>query len=117
GLSFIPTYHHDSCPFINPSKADLSGKRVLSTGASYSIGRAIAISFAKADASVIAPTTRSSFGELEKEVQYAATIAGRSCPNGVTDKLDFTDAANVEKAAREHTQNFDSLDIFINNAG
>lgn len=117
GLSFIPTYHHDTCPFIQPLKADLSGKRVLITGTSYGIGRVIAISFAKADASIIAPTARSSFGELEKEVQDAATIAGRSRPNGVTYKLDFTDAANIEKVAREHIQTFDPLDIFINNAG
>lgn len=46
GRNFVPTYHHDTYSFVNPSKVDLSGKRVLITGASYGIGRVMVISYA-----------------------------------------------------------------------
>ncbi|KAL9570485.1 hypothetical protein ACKAV7_005373 [Fusarium commune] len=117
GRNFVPTYHHDTYPYIDPSRTDLNGKRVFITGASYGIGRAIATSYARAGASVIALAARSSFGELEKELQNAAAMTGRSAPKVVTYQLDITDAAGIEHVVREYCQQFDSLDILINNAG
>ncbi|CAI6100048.1 unnamed protein product [Clonostachys chloroleuca] len=117
GLNFVPTYHHDTYPYIDPSKADLSGKRVLITGGSYGIGRVLAVSYARAGASIIALAARSSFGELEKELKNAATMAGRSPPKVITYQLDITDTVGIEYMVREYSQQFDSLDILINNAG
>jgi FlaA1/EpsC-like NDP-sugar epimerase len=53
------TNHHDTYPFIDPTKANLSGKSVLITGASKGIGKATAISFAKAGCPKIAIAARS----------------------------------------------------------
>ncbi|CAG9950840.1 unnamed protein product [Clonostachys rosea f. rosea IK726] len=117
GRNFVPTYHHDTYPFVDPSKVDLSGKRVLITGASYGIGRVIAISYAKAGASVVALAARSGFGNIEKELQDAAITAGRSPPKVLIYQLDVTNACGVEDAAKKFAQHSDSLDILINNAG
>ncbi|GBE89719.1 Short chain dehydrogenase citE [Sparassis crispa] len=51
GSYFVPTTHHDTYPAIDPTKADLSGKVVLVTGASRGIGKTIAVAFTQAGAS------------------------------------------------------------------
>ncbi|KAK7219030.1 hypothetical protein V2G26_007033 [Clonostachys chloroleuca] len=44
-------------------------------------------------------------------------MAGRSSPEMVTYQLDITDAVGIEYVVREYSQQFNSLDILINNAG
>ena len=109
---------HDTYPYIDPSKVDLKGKHILITGASKGVGKAIAISYAKAGASGIAIAARSSLEAVTKEVKEAAANSGRPEPEVLALKLDVTDRANVEAAAQEASKAFNGrLDILINNAG
>ncbi|KAK6379909.1 hypothetical protein LTS17_005983 [Exophiala oligosperma] len=117
GINFVATSHHDTYPAIDPSQADLSGKNVLITGASKGIGRATALSFAKAGASGIVLLARSDLSSLEKELLEKAKAAGRTPPKVLCLTVDATDRAQVEKAAKEVESRFGSIDILINNAG
>lgn len=112
------TLRHDTYPYIDPSKFDLSGKNVFITGASRGIGEATAISYAKAGASGIAIAARSPLEDVAKRVREAAISAGHRKPKILQLKLDVTDRANVEASAKEIAEAFaDRLDILVNNAG
>ncbi|CBX94185.1 similar to oxidoreductase [Plenodomus lingam JN3] len=118
GLNFTPTIHHDTYPYIDPARSDLSGKYVFITGASKGVGKVIALSYAKAGAAGIALGARSPLGPVVDEIIEAARSAGREEPRVVTLRLDVTDRASVESAARDVSEIFDGrLDVLINNAG
>jgi short-subunit dehydrogenase len=93
------------------ARRELSGMRVLVTGASQGIGRALAVAAAKRGCKVIA-TARSAdlLNELSTEVKATggtiATVAG--------DITDPSDRQKLVDAAKEH---FGGLDVLINNAG
>ncbi|KAF4952935.1 hypothetical protein FGADI_6368 [Fusarium gaditjirri] len=110
--------HNDTYPFIDPSKADLSGKSVLITGASKGIGKATAIRFAMAGCSKIILTARSDTAEVEAFVVDAAKKANWPQPLVHSIKLDITSEESV-KAAAEAAKGIleGSLDILVNNAG
>ena len=92
-------------------------RAVLITGASKGIGRAIAISFAKAGASFIAIGARSSLSETEKDITDAAQKAGRKAPKVLSLTLDVSNEESVRSVAEKITGAFGRLDILINNAG
>ncbi|KAF2828058.1 oxidoreductase-like protein [Ophiobolus disseminans] len=117
GMNFTAV-RHDTYVYIDPTKFDLRGKNVLITGASKGVGKATAISFAKAGASNIALAARSPLEAITNEVKEAAESSKRAEPNVIALKLDVTDRANVEAVAKELSESFDGrLDILINNAG
>ena len=117
GLDFTPTIHHETYDYINSAQFNLGGKAVLITGASKGVGRAAALSFAKAGASYIGLGARSSMSDLEKDVQDAAKKAGKPAPQTLVLSLDISDEASVANAARDIQQAFGRLDILCNNAG
>lgn len=90
----------------------LSGKRVLLTGGSRGIGRAIVLGLAQAGASVAACYNRESEdverlrGELE-EIGGASYLA----------QADISDPASVERFVSDARETFGGLDALINNAG
>jgi NAD(P)-dependent dehydrogenase (short-subunit alcohol dehydrogenase family) len=116
-MNFTATVHHDTYPAIDSAKADLSGKVVYITGASKGLGRAAAISFAKAGAEGIAIGARSDLTSLEAEITSAAVANGKNAPKVLRLNIDVTEQASVENAAKEIEQTFGRLDILINNAG
>ncbi|KAL8737901.1 MAG: hypothetical protein Q9181_001238 [Wetmoreana brouardii] len=75
----VPVYN-DTYPTIDPTKVDPKGKPVLIVGASRGIGRAIAISFAKAGASYIAIGAQSDQTHVIQDIVAAAESAGRGIP-------------------------------------
>lgn len=118
---FVPTNHHDTYPAISPTNhSSLAGKHVFISGASKGIGRATALSFARAGASIIGLGARSSLTDLESEILAAAQAAKPSNPPPKVHayRFDVLDAANIEAVARQVRQHFHArLDILINNAG
>jgi NAD(P)-dependent dehydrogenase (short-subunit alcohol dehydrogenase family) len=90
---------------------------VFITGASKGVGRATAISYAKAGASFIDLGARSSFGSLPTEMASAAIAAGHPAPEILSLTLDVQDRASLIAAVAEAEKAFGKLDILINNAG
>ncbi|KAM0084865.1 hypothetical protein ACKRZS_002886 [Fusarium odoratissimum] len=100
--SYVST-HNDTYPFINPSKADLTGKSVFISGASKEIWKATAIRFAMAGCAKI-----------------ILAAQGKSAPASLVHsiKLDITSEESVKAATETAKEVLDgSLDILINNAG
>ena len=113
----MPTQHHDTYPAISTANADLSGRVVVISGASKGIGRATALSYARAGASGIVITARSDLSSLKDEMIKAAKDAGRSEPKIMTLGVDVVDARAVENAAEEIKATFGKIDILVYNAG
>ena len=116
--NFTPTTHHDTYPFMDTIKADLSGRSVLITGASGGIGKAISISYAKAGATTIVIAARSSLSQLTSDVRAAATAAGHPEPKVVELKMDVTSVDSVSECADQvRAQIGHTIDIVIANHG
>lgn len=115
--SYVST-RKNTYPFIDPTKADLTGKSVLITGASKGIGKVTAISFASAGCSKILLAARSDLAEVESAVKDAATKVNRPQPLVHSLKVDVTSDDSVRAAAETAADVLGgSLDILINNAG
>lgn len=81
------------------------------------MGRATALSFAKAGAAGIAIAARSSFGGLSSELLSAAKAANKPAPKILEIQMDVMSYTSVEAAAKTIEKEFGKLDILINNAG
>jgi 3-oxoacyl-[acyl-carrier protein] reductase len=90
----------------------LTGKRVLLTGGSRGIGRAIAIGLARAGAKVTACYNRES-EDVERLRGELAEIGGGSR----LVQADVSDPASVERFVSDARQALGSFDALINNAG
>ena len=117
GLDFTPTIHHDTYDEIKPEQFNLDGKAIFITGASKGVGRASALSFAKAGASYIGLGARSNMSDVETEIEDAAKGAGREAPKILTLKLDVENEQSIQHAATEVEKAFGRLDFLVNNAG
>ncbi|KAE8149430.1 hypothetical protein BDV25DRAFT_2581 [Aspergillus avenaceus] len=117
GSNFTTTIHSDTYPAIDPQKCNLSGKYVFITGASKGIGRATALSYAKAGCAGIGIGARSDLSDLTPLLIQAAKEAGRSEPLVIAVTMDVTNVESVQEAANKITSSFPRLDILINNAG
>jgi NAD(P)-dependent dehydrogenase (short-subunit alcohol dehydrogenase family) len=111
GYDFTQTLHNDTYDFISPAQFDLKGKAVFISGASKGIGRATALSFAKAGASQIALAARGSTEALEGEMIAAAKEAGKSPPQVLRLAMDVSDEKSVAAAAEQLESTFGRLDI------
>ena len=90
----------------------LAGKVALVTGASTGIGRAIAIALARAGAAVAITfrTSRHDATEVSTEIEKL----GRRT---AVLQLELSDPASISKLARDMADQFERVDIWINNAG
>jgi len=90
---------------------NLSGKTAIVTGAGQGIGKAIAITLAKAGADIVA-------GELVKE-RIAGTIAEveKLQRKAIGVQFDVRDRGQVDNLVAEAMKKFGKIDIVVNNAG
>ncbi|KAK2060428.1 short-chain dehydrogenase [Colletotrichum caudatum] len=110
--------HHDTYPEINPATAsDCTGKAVLVTGASKGLGKAIAIGYAEAGASMIAVAARSDVSSTASAVLEAARNAGRPEPAVLALEMDVGSTPGVRAAAERLAAEWGRLDVLVNNAG
>lgn len=90
---------------------DLSGKRVIVTGASRGIGFAIAKAFA-AEGARVAICARS-----EEAIAQAGQSLGGHAEAVIARAVDVTDTAGVQGFVAEVAQSWGGVDVLVNNAG
>ncbi|MDD9266188.1 SDR family oxidoreductase [Paenibacillus sp. GCM10023248] len=94
--------------------SDLRQQRiVMVTGANSGLGKATAISLAKQNARVVMVCRDPHRGELAKE----EIVKESGNPNIDLLICDFSALSNVRRLAIEYSNNYDRLDVLINNAG
>jgi short-subunit dehydrogenase len=92
-------------------RRSVQGARILITGASQGIGRALTVAAAQRGARVLAAArSRSLLDELSQQVR----AAGGTIETVVADVTSAEDRQQMADAARRH---FDGLDVLVNNAG
>jgi len=92
-------------------QVDLSGQTALVTGASRGIGKAIALALGQAGAKVACIARNEE--KLRETVDAIASAGGTA----VVYACDVTDSAAVQKVVDAVVEDWDQLDIVVNNAG
>ncbi|OMC00266.1 short-chain dehydrogenase [Mycobacterium sp. NS-7484] len=90
---------------------DITGKRILLTGASSGIGEAAAEKFAARGATVIAVARRAEL--LDALVERITATGGTACAHAV----DLSDLDAIDELVATVERDFGGVDILINNAG
>jgi len=89
---------------------DFAGRAVLITGAATGIGRATALAFAAAGASVV-------IGDVDPRAEGTAGDIVTAGGKAVFQKTDVSDSAQIERLVARAVSEFGSLDVAFNNAG
>jgi glucose 1-dehydrogenase len=100
-------------------KRQLEGRRVLITGASRGIGRAVAVRFAREGARIAINYNgnRDAAQDCARLAQAASAESGIAEPGHFAVQADVGDQADVERMFAELDARFGGIDILINNAG
>lgn len=93
------------------SKLDLTGHRILITGASQGIGRGIAETFANWGACVAVADVS------ENNLMQTCKILSAASPKSFGLRLDVTDEGSVDAGVKQVWDRFGGIDLLVNNAG
>jgi NAD(P)-dependent dehydrogenase (short-subunit alcohol dehydrogenase family) len=91
-------------------KIDFEGRTVLITGAATGIGRATALAFAAARASVV-------IGDVDPRAEGTASEITAAGGKAVFQKTDVSDSTQVQALVARAVSEFGALDVAFNNAG
>jgi len=118
GFNFC-TRRSDTYSFISPlQEPNLQGRYVLVTGAARGIGRAIAVSLARAGATGIVIVDLSTPETIVDELVKEATDAGHPAPKIVSSAADVSSKDDIVAVGRVIRETFDGrLDAIVLNAG
>jgi Dehydrogenases with different specificities (related to short-chain alcohol dehydrogenases) len=89
----------------------LQGKRVLVTGASSNIGRAIAVVFGGENARVAV-----GYHDDKAGAEQTAALVDEAGGEAITVRLDLAEQESIEAAAQQVTTVFGGVDVLVNNA-
>ena len=93
------------------NRFSLAGKNAVVTGGSRGIGRAIAVGLAEAGADVVF-----TYRDKREEAETVAAQIHQLGRKALALRMDVTDRASVEEAARDAAR-FGKISILVNNAG
>ncbi|MBV9898059.1 MAG: SDR family NAD(P)-dependent oxidoreductase, partial [Chloroflexi bacterium] len=91
---------------------ELPGKTALVTGASRGIGRAIALRLAAAGANVV--VNYNARADAAEEVAKLVRDTGREA---LVVQADVAQAGDVDRLVQSTLQQFEKIDVLVNNAG
>lgn len=90
----------------------LNGQVAVVTGGSRGIGRAIAVTLAKAGADVVI-----FYAGNQTAAEETVSLIHETGQKGLAMKVDVSDAEQVNSSIKEVLQSFGKIDILVNNAG
>ncbi|KAH7345901.1 hypothetical protein BKA66DRAFT_517181 [Pyrenochaeta sp. MPI-SDFR-AT-0127] len=113
-VTLTSKYHRDVYPAIEATYSSAAGKHILITGASRGIGRAIALSWAKAGAAGIAICSRKAESLESVTSEIKAANASTDVLALACDTTKSVDVASLFEAAKAQ---FGKLDVVVANVG
>jgi NAD(P)-dependent dehydrogenase (short-subunit alcohol dehydrogenase family) len=111
---FVPTFHHEPYPAIDPTKADLSTKTVLLTGGGSGIGRAICHAFSKARVKNLIILDRNQKALFDVRDELMNAYGGRTSFS--TFVANVTDSTLLREIFENIHSTIGDIDILVNNA-
>jgi 2-amino-4-hydroxy-6-hydroxymethyldihydropteridine diphosphokinase len=110
-MTALPSPASAPKPRLRSAGRELAGLRALVSGSTSGIGRAIALEFAAAGADVIVHGRRSQAAEEVRELVREAAVRCRALT------ADLRDPAECRRLVEDAWDEWDGLDIWVNNAG